>query len=93
MSIVTDVGGVGLQGLALSEGSLALVQPLLVTSLVFVIPLDSAVHHARPGRRQLGSAVLTAAGLALFTALAAPSGDDPVAFTDAEEGTILGSRW
>jgi len=61
-----------LQFLALRHGSLALVQPLLVTGLVFALAGSAALDHRRPSRSEFMWMVLTMAGLALFIAVAQP---------------------
>jgi drug/metabolite transporter (DMT)-like permease len=63
-----DVTGFGLQMLALAYGSLVLVQSLLVTGLLFALPLGALRSRRRMGRAEwLGAAVL-AAGLIALTA-------------------------
>ncbi len=68
-----DLGGFVAQAAALGVGSLLLVQPLLVTTLLFALPL--AAWWA--GRRLSGAdttwAVLLAAALALFVVVAEPT--------------------
>jgi len=66
--------GVGylFQFLALRRGSLALVEPLLVLSLVFALPMGAWLEHRRASRADIGSTVVIAAGLALFLGVARP---------------------
>ena len=47
MGVGADWGGYGLQFLALDRGSLVLVQPLLVTGLLFALPLGAAMSRRR----------------------------------------------
>jgi drug/metabolite transporter (DMT)-like permease len=70
---VGDVGGYALQAAALGLGSLLLVQPLLVASLLFALALGAvfAGRPATPG--QLAWAALLTAALAGFVVLVAPS--------------------
>jgi drug/metabolite transporter (DMT)-like permease len=67
-----DGAGYALQFLALRRGSLLLVEPLLVLSLVFALPVAAWLDHRRPGRAELGSTGIIAAGLALFLGVARP---------------------
>ncbi|NJQ00245.1 DMT family transporter [Streptomyces zingiberis] len=62
-----------LQAAALAVGSLAVVQPLMATELLFSLVLGSVVFRRRPGRRTWRGFVALAAGLALFLGAAAPS--------------------
>ena len=67
--IACDIIAVGLQVLALHLGSLSVVQPLLITGLLFALILRPRVEHHRISRRQLGWAVLLTAALAGFLLL------------------------
>ncbi|MDG4827487.1 DMT family transporter [Asanoa sp. WMMD1127] len=58
--------GFGAQAAALHFGSVALVQPLLVTQLLFALPLSLSLRHRKPNWRDLASAALICGGLALF---------------------------
>jgi drug/metabolite transporter (DMT)-like permease len=66
--------GVGylFQFLALRRGSLALVEPLLVLSLVFALPMGAWLEHRRASRADIASTAAIAAGLALFLGVARP---------------------
>ena len=71
---VGDGCGYLLQAAALGVGSILIVQPLLITSLVFSLPL-SARWNARPiRRRDLGWAGVIAGGLAIFLLVGDPGG-------------------
>jgi drug/metabolite transporter (DMT)-like permease len=67
-------GAVGtvLSGTALSMGSVALVQPLLVTGLLFALPLSAAWRRQRLAGRDWLGALATAGGLAAFVAAGRP---------------------
>ena len=67
-----DGAGYALQFLALRRGSLTLVEPLLVLSLVFALPVAAWLDHRRIGRAELGSTGFIAVGLALFLGVARP---------------------
>jgi drug/metabolite transporter (DMT)-like permease len=66
--------GVMLQGAALDRGRLAIVQPLLVTSVIFAMPLGYFLTHQKITRRQVLGAAVTVAGLAVFAAVGDPAG-------------------
>ena len=67
-----DAVGYLFQFLALRRGSLALVEPLLVLSLVFALPMGAWLEHRRASRADIVSTVVIAAGLALFLGVARP---------------------
>jgi drug/metabolite transporter (DMT)-like permease len=69
----------GFQSTALAFGPLSLVQPLIVTELMFAIPLSARIHRMRLGRREWIGALLTAGGLATAIAAAQPQPGHPVA--------------
>lgn len=66
------VAGYVFQALALVKGSLILVQPLLVSALLFVLPLSAWVAGRRVTRGELLWATVLTAGLAVFVLLAHP---------------------
>jgi drug/metabolite transporter (DMT)-like permease len=71
--------GVGylLQFIALRRGSLSLVEPLLVLSLVVALPVAARLEHQRISRGGLRSAAAIAVGLALFLGVARPGVGHP----------------
>lgn len=72
IGIIADGAGFVLQFVALDHGSLVLVQPLLVSGLLFALPLGAAFTRRRLTFSEwLGSAA-TVAGLSLFLVVAAP---------------------
>jgi len=71
---VAAAGGFGFQALALHYGPLSVVQPLLVSELVFALVLRRVWIHQRVPRAAWGSAVVTCAALAVFLAMAEPQG-------------------
>jgi drug/metabolite transporter (DMT)-like permease len=77
--------GVGflLQFLALRRGSLTLVEPLLVLSLVVALPVAARLEHQRVSRSALLSVVAIAVGLALFLGAGQPGAGHPHASTQA----------
>lgn len=71
---MADLGGFGLHAYALSTGELAVVQPLLVTGLMFALALGARLEGRRVTRVQLGWSTLVVASLAGFLVLARPTG-------------------
>jgi drug/metabolite transporter (DMT)-like permease len=63
---VIGLGGFIAQGAALYLGSVALVQPLLVTQLIFALPLTTWWARRWPSRRAWVSGAAISAGVALF---------------------------
>jgi drug/metabolite transporter (DMT)-like permease len=66
------IGGYVFQALALAHGSLLLVQPLLVSSLLFALPLSAKLSQQRIRRADWGWALLLTAGLAVFLLVGRP---------------------
>lgn len=64
---------------ALHKGALAVVQPIVVSGMVFAVPLRAALSHRVPSGREIRAVVLTAVGLAVFLIASNPSvsDDDP----------------
>jgi drug/metabolite transporter (DMT)-like permease len=82
-----DLFGFVLQGVALSMGAVALVQPLLVASLLLAIPLSAAISKRKVERAEITGALICCAGLAAFLLAADPgSGHDHI---DAGDGLLL----
>src|SRR5580658_7088763 len=67
-----DGVGYAFQFLALRRGSLLLVEPLLVLSLVFALPVAAWLEHRRISAAELAPTGVIAAGLALFLGVARP---------------------
>lgn len=64
------VVGYAFQALALAHGSLTLVAPLLMSALLFALPLSARLAHRRVSRTDWGWALLLTLALALFVSLA-----------------------
>lgn len=62
----------GLHALALSRGDLTVVQPIILSGIVFAVFARSAIDRRLPSRGELGWAGVTWAGLALFIAALKP---------------------
>lgn len=73
------VAGFVFQALALDNGSLIVVQPLLVSALLFALPLSARLAHRRVTRGAWLWAVLLTVSLAVFVLLAHPRVNDQVA--------------
>ncbi|GGX02140.1 membrane protein [Streptomyces malachitofuscus] len=83
-----------LQAAALGVGSLALVQPLMATELLFTLVVGSVVFHRRPDRRTWLAFVSLAAGLAVFLTSVAPAPGRSTASAGAwlaSAGAVLGA--
>lgn len=74
---LAEVGAVILQFLALRRGSLLLVQALLITGLLFALPLGAALGRRRLGPSEWLGAVAVVAGLATFVSVARPTAGRP----------------
>lgn len=64
------VAGYGFQALALANGSLILVQPLLVSALLFALPLSARLAHRQVSRGEWIWALVLTAALTVFVLLA-----------------------
>jgi drug/metabolite transporter (DMT)-like permease len=73
LSTIGSVVGFGLQGLALGTGPIALVQPLLVTGILFAAVTGFVVSRRRVDWAFVGALLLTAAGLGMFLAVSRPT--------------------
>lgn len=71
--ILADIAGFGVQAWALAVGSLLLVQPILVTTLIFALPLAARADRRRlTGKEWMWSLVLIGA-LVVFVRLGEPT--------------------
>jgi drug/metabolite transporter (DMT)-like permease len=64
------IAGYVFQALALANGSLLLVQPILTSALLFALPLSARLAHRRVSRGEWAWAMLLTAALAVFVVLA-----------------------
>jgi len=80
-------GGFAFQAVALHSGQLSIVQPLLVTELVFALVLRRFWVHQHIAKRAWTAALVTCAALAVFLTTAEPHGGhmrpDPVDWISA----------
>lgn len=72
--IAAMVGGQLLGATALDRGSLALVEPIMATNVLFALPLSAVWHKRRLGGREWVGAVALIAGLAAFVTAGDPYG-------------------
>ena len=70
--LACDIGAFVLQFWALDHGSLVLVQPLLVSGLLFALPLGAMISHERMTRDDWIGAALVVIGLSVFLIVAQP---------------------
>jgi drug/metabolite transporter (DMT)-like permease len=70
--VLAAVGTVTLQALALAAGPLALVQPLLVSAVLFALPASVLLEKRRPSVVEWAWALLLVFGLAVFLRAAQP---------------------
>ncbi len=73
LGTVADIAGFALHALALRDGPLTLVQPLLVTGVVFALPLRQLLDGRRPRRDEVAWAAALAVGLVGFLVIATPA--------------------
>lgn len=73
LGIVAMGAGDGLQAWALGRGSLAVVEPVLTTSLLFALPLSAAWHRERVRRVEWVGAVMVSAGLGVVLGVGSPT--------------------
>jgi drug/metabolite transporter (DMT)-like permease len=73
-AVGASLAGFALQAAALRFGALAVVQPLLVSSLPFAVAFAALASRQKPDRIAIGGAACCAGGLAGFLAIAQPEG-------------------
>jgi drug/metabolite transporter (DMT)-like permease len=66
--------GYGFQAAALDRGRLAIIQPLLVLTVVFALPLGYFLTSQHVGRREVVGSVVIVFGLAFFALFGDPAG-------------------
>jgi drug/metabolite transporter (DMT)-like permease len=89
VGLVLSAAAFALHAAALSQGDLALVQPVIVSGIVFAVLIRSGLAHRLPPRRTILWLVLTWAGLALFLAVHPAGADRPGNLTRA--GIVVGA--
>lgn len=81
LSLIANVAGIVLQWIALVTGPLVLVQPLLVTGLLFAVSFTALMRRQLPDQVVLLGAALCAVGLAAFILIAQPTASRPATLT------------
>ena len=65
--------GYGLQALALANGPVALVQPIVATELAFAVPLGIWRRHKKAGKREWAAIAAVLSGVSMFLWIASPT--------------------
>jgi uncharacterized membrane protein len=73
LGLVAQVVGVILQGAALDRGRVSIIQPLLVTTVVWALPLGYFLTRQAIGVREVVGAAIIVVGLALFASFGDPA--------------------
>ncbi|MGN6474215.1 MAG: DMT family transporter [Mycobacteriales bacterium] len=89
VGFVVSAAGLGLHAAALHFGPLAVVQPLLVTNLVFALPLRALLDRVTPSGAEVVAAGIVVAALTGFLLAAHPTRGHANAET-AESAVVLG---
>jgi len=79
LGLAAQVAGVVLQAAALDRGRVSIIQPLLVTTVIWALPLGYFLTHQAIGSREVAGAAIIVVGLALFASF----GDPAAGVTDA----------
>ncbi|KAA1251458.1 hypothetical protein F0Q45_04240 [Mycobacterium simiae] len=73
MGSLAALGSFGLQAVALTMGSVVLVQSLQATALLFALPIDARLTHRRCTAKELAWAMLLAGGVAILVLAGDPT--------------------
>jgi hypothetical protein len=73
LGLAAQIVGVVLQGAALDRGRVSIIQPLLVTAIVWALPLGYFLTHQTIGLREILGAGIIVVGLALFASFGDPA--------------------
>jgi drug/metabolite transporter (DMT)-like permease len=74
LGLGAQILGVLLQAAALDRGRVAIIQPLLVTAVIWALPLGYFLTNQTITRRHILGAVIVVAGLAIFASVGDPAG-------------------
>jgi drug/metabolite transporter (DMT)-like permease len=74
LGLAAQIVGVALQAAALDRGRVSIVQPLLVSTVIWALPLGYFLTHQTVGRREILGAAIIVVGLALFASFGDPAG-------------------
>ena len=75
VGFATSVGGYGLQAVGLFLAPVALVQPLIVTELLFALPLAAYYGGKHLGLREWIGVLIVSGGISSFLVVGSPSGN------------------
>jgi drug/metabolite transporter (DMT)-like permease len=73
LGLAAQIVGVVLQGAALDRGRVSIIQPLLVTTVIWALPLGYFVTQQTIGAREVTGAAIIVVGLALFASFGDPA--------------------
>jgi len=73
LGLLVQIVGVVLQAAALDRGRVSIVQPLLVTTVIWALPLGYFLTHQTIGRREILGAAIIVVGLAGFAVFGDPA--------------------
>ena len=73
LGLGAQILGVVLQAAALDRGRVAIIQPLLVTSIVWALPLGYFLTNQTVTRRHIAGAAIIVVGLAIFATVGDPA--------------------
>lgn len=90
IGLATSIGGYGLQAVGLFLAPVVLVQPLIVTELLFALPLAAWYAGARLHAREWSGAVLVAGGITAFLVVGNPTGNNAHVTTFATAAMTAG---
>ncbi len=73
LGLAAQIGGVVLQAAALDRGRVSIIQPLLVTTIVWALPLGYFLTHQVIGRREVLGAAIIVLGLVGYASFGDPA--------------------
>jgi drug/metabolite transporter (DMT)-like permease len=74
LGLAAQILGIVLQAAALDRGRVAIIQPLLVTSIIWAMPLGYLLTEQRITRRHILGAAIIVVGLSVFASVGDPAG-------------------
>jgi drug/metabolite transporter (DMT)-like permease len=74
LGLAAQILGIVLQAAALDRGRVAIIQPLLVTSIIWAMPLGYFLTEQRITRRHILGAAIIVVGLSVFASVGDPAG-------------------
>jgi drug/metabolite transporter (DMT)-like permease len=73
LGLAAQVVGVALQAAALDRGRVSIIQPLLVTTVIWALPLGYFLTHQAIGRREVAGALIIVGGLIGYASFGHPA--------------------